>query len=110
MQSSPIIGFHHITMNTGGAQEDYDFHVKLLGLRMVKKTILFDGTRPVYHLYYGNERGEESTLLTTFPFRQDGTVATPSSAQVKTVSLSVPQNARFLGAPPEEPAGGVPED
>ena len=59
MSSSPIIGFHHITMNVGGAQEDYDFHVKLLGLRMVKKTILFDGTRPVYHLYYGNERGEE---------------------------------------------------
>ncbi len=33
MSSSPIIGFHHITMNVGGAQEDYDFHVKLLGLR-----------------------------------------------------------------------------
>ena len=93
MQSSPIIGFHHITMNTGGAQEDYDFHVKLLGLRMVKKTILFDGTRPVYHLYYGNERGEESTLLTTFPFRQDGRVAKPGSGQVKTVSMSVPQSA-----------------
>jgi len=31
MSSSPIIGFHHITMNVGGAQEDYDFHVKLLG-------------------------------------------------------------------------------
>ena len=93
MQSSPIIGFHHITMNTGGAQEDYDFHVKLLGLRMVKKTILFDGTRPVYHLYYGNERGEESTLLTTFPFRQDGRVAKPGSGQVKAVSMSVPQSA-----------------
>ena len=90
MSSSPIIGFHHITMNVGGAQEDYDFHVKLLGLRMVKKTILFDGARPVYHLYYGNERGEESTLLTTFPFRQDGRVAKPGSGQVRSVSLSVP--------------------
>jgi len=93
MDTSPIIGFHHITMNVGGAQEDYDFHVKLLGLRMVKKTILFDGARPVYHLYYGNERGEESTLLTTFPFRQDGRVAKPGSGQVKTVSLSVPESS-----------------
>ena len=91
MSSSPIIGFHHITMNVGGAQEDYDFHVKLLGLRMVKKTILFDGARPVYHLYYGNERGEESTLLTTFPFRQDGRVAKPGSGQVRSVSLSAPE-------------------
>jgi glyoxalase family protein len=90
MNPSSIIGFHHITMNVGGAQEDYDFHVKLLGLRLVKKTILFDGTRPVYHLYYGNERGEESTLLTTFPFRQDGRVAKPGSGQVRAVSLSVP--------------------
>lgn len=93
MNTSPIIGFHHITMNVGGAQEDYDFHVKLLGLRMVKKTILFDGSRPVYHLYYGNERGEESTLLTTFPFRQDGRVAKPGSGQVRCVSLSVPASS-----------------
>jgi glyoxalase family protein len=93
MSTSPIIGFHHITMNVGGAQDDYDFHVKLLGLRLVKKTILFDGSRPVYHLYYGNERGEESTLLTTFPFRQDGRVAKPGSGQVKAVSLSVPDDS-----------------
>src|SRR5260221_13318732 len=87
MQSSPspIIGFHHITMNTGGAQEDYYFHGKLLGLRVVKKTILFDGTRPVYHLYYGNERGDESTLLTTLPLRPDGRVAQPGSVQRRAV-------------------------
>jgi glyoxalase family protein len=35
MSSSPIVGFHHTTMNVGGAQDDYDFHVKLLGLRTV---------------------------------------------------------------------------
>jgi len=26
-------GHHHITLGVGGAQEDYDFHTRLLGLR-----------------------------------------------------------------------------
>ena len=49
---------HHITLNVGGAQEDYDFHTKVLGLKSVKKTGLYDGNDPIYHLYYGNDIGE----------------------------------------------------
>jgi glyoxalase family protein len=52
-----IRGTHHLTFCVGGAQEDYDFHVRLLGLKSVKKTVLFDGEIPIYHLYYGNELG-----------------------------------------------------
>jgi glyoxalase family protein len=40
-----VAGSHHITMSVGGAQEDVDFHVKALGLRFIKRTVLFDGTR-----------------------------------------------------------------
>src|SRR5919201_4634882 len=50
-----IRGTHHLTFCVGGAQEDYDFHVRLLGLKSVKKTVLFDGEIPIYHLYYGNK-------------------------------------------------------
>ena len=32
---------HHITLCTGDAQEDYDFHTKVLGLKSVKKTLLW---------------------------------------------------------------------
>ena len=46
---------HHITLCVGGAQEDYDFHTKVLGLKSVKKTALYDGDVPIYHLYYGND-------------------------------------------------------
>jgi glyoxalase family protein len=67
-----IRGTHHLTFCVGGAQEDYDFHVRLLGLRSVKKTVLFDGEIPIYHLYYGNRTGDPSTLLTSFPYRQAG--------------------------------------
>ena len=85
-----IQGHHHITLCVGGAQEDYDFHTKVLGLRSVKKTVLFDGKTPIYHLYYGNETGDPSTLVTTFPMRQSGRKGRKGSGQVKILALSVP--------------------
>lgn len=66
---SLISGYHHLTLSTDGAQEDYDFYTKTLGLNSVKRTVLFDGVLPVYHLYYGGPNGDPSTIITTFPFR-----------------------------------------
>lgn len=90
---TPIKGHHHITLCVGGAQEDYDFHTKVLGLRSVKKTVLFDGKAPIYHLYYGNETGDPSTLITCFPFHQSGIKGRRGSGQVKILALSVPTNS-----------------
>ncbi|ALK30095.1 MULTISPECIES: VOC family protein [Burkholderia] len=81
---------HHITLCTGDAQEDYDFHTKILSLKSVKKTALYDGTHPIYHLYYGNDHGEESTLITCFPMRQSGRKARKGTGQINVLSLSVP--------------------
>jgi glyoxalase family protein len=85
-----IRGAHHLTMSEGPAQEDFDFHTGLLGLYSVKKTVLFDGKLPIYHLYYGNRRGDISTLLTTFPFRQAGVMGRRGSNQIKMINLAVP--------------------
>ena len=62
-----ILGIHHITAIAGEAQRNYDFYNKVLGLRLVKKTVNFDdpGT---YHFYYGNETGTPGTILTFFPW------------------------------------------
>jgi glyoxalase family protein len=87
---APIRRHHHITLCSGGAQEDYDFHTKVLSLKSVKKTALYDGDVPIYHLYYGNDLGEESTLVTTFPMRQSGRKARRGTGQVRVLSLSVP--------------------
>jgi glyoxalase family protein len=84
---------HHLTLCTGTAQEDYDFHTGLLGLKSVKKTALYDGTVPIYHLYYANDLGDESTIITCFPMRQSGRVGRKGSGQVSTVSLSVPASS-----------------
>jgi glyoxalase family protein len=85
-----VRGTHHLTFCVGGAQEDYDFHVRLLGLKSVKKTVLFDGEIPIYHLYYGNRLGDASTLLTAFPYRQAGWMGKRGSNQCKVLNLSVP--------------------
>jgi len=62
-----ILGLHHITAIAGDAQRNYDFYTKVLGLRLVKKTVNFDdpGT---YHFYYGDAIGTPGTILTFFPW------------------------------------------
>jgi glyoxalase family protein len=85
-----VYGTHHVTFCVGGAQEDYDFHVRTLGLRSIKKTVLFDGEIPIYHLYYGNGSGALSTLLTSFPYRQAGWMGKRGTNQMKVLNLQVP--------------------
>jgi glyoxalase family protein len=91
--STAIQRHHHITLCVGGAQEDYDFHTEVLGLKSVKKTALYDGDVPIYHLYYGNDHGLESTLVTCFPMRQSGRVGRRGTNQTKVLMLSVPDSA-----------------
>jgi glyoxalase family protein len=64
----PVQGLHHITAVAGNAQTNIDFYHKILGQRLVKKTINFDdpGT---YHLYYGDEIGTPGTIMTYFPWK-----------------------------------------
>ena len=110
MELNPhILRHHHITLNVGGAQEDYDFHTKVLGLKSVKKTGLYDGNDPIYHLYYGNDIGEESTLVTCFPMRQSGRMGRPGSGQIKTLALSVPVSSLAFWAKHLESHGFKPE-
>ena len=93
LDATLIRGTHHLTFCVGGAQEDYDFHVRLLGLRSVKKTVLFDGEIPIYHLYYANRLGDLSTILTTFPYRQAGWMGRRGTNQLRTIRVSVPADS-----------------
>ncbi|MFM0658082.1 VOC family protein [Paraburkholderia sediminicola] len=84
---------HHITLCVGTAQEDYDFHTKVLSLKSVKKTLIYDGVAPFYHLYYGNDIGEESTLITCFPVAHFGRKGHRGTGQIDALALSVPVSA-----------------
>ena len=60
-------GIHHITCITADARGNVDFYARVLGLRLVKKTVNFDAP-DVYHLYYGDDRGAPGSILTFFEF------------------------------------------
>lgn len=62
-----ILGLHHITAIAGDAQRNYDFYTKVMGLRMVKKTVNFDDPQ-TYHFYFGDEMGTPGSILTFFPW------------------------------------------
>ena len=64
---SKILGLHHITAIAGDAQRNYDFYTKILGFRLVKKTVNFDDPT-TYHFYFGDEVGSPGTILTFFPW------------------------------------------
>ncbi len=86
-----IRGIHHVTATVNEAQEDLDFYSRLLGLRVVKKTVNLDNTG-VYHFYYGNERGEPGTIMTTFPYKGKGVrQGVKGHGQVVDTTFSIPK-------------------
>lgn len=99
-----IRSLHHVTATVADAQEDLDFYVAVMGMRLVKKTVNFDNHN-VYHFYYGNERGTPGTLMTTFPYKGWGVrQGTIGAGQVAETAFSVPAGSletwktRFLEA------------
>ena len=85
-----VRSLHHVTATVDDAQPDLDFYTKLLGLRLVKKTVNFDNHH-VYHFYYGNEGGTPGTIMTTFPYRGRGVpVGQKGAGQIRTTAFSVP--------------------
>jgi glyoxalase family protein len=60
-----IIGIHHVTAIAGDPQGILDFHVGVLGLRLIKQTVNFDdpGT---WHLYVATHGAAPGSVLTFF--------------------------------------------
>jgi glyoxalase family protein len=64
-------GIHHITAITGNASQNVAFYTKVLGMRLVKKTVNQDDVS-AYHLFYGDEIGHAGTELTFFDWPMAG--------------------------------------
>ena len=60
-------GIHHVTCITGDAPANVDFYTRVLGLRLVKKTVNQDDPT-VYHLFYADEDGSAGSDLTFFEY------------------------------------------
>lgn len=86
--SGLINGLHHVTAIAAGAQQNINFYLGVLGLRLVKKTINFDVPK-VYHFYYGDEQGNPGTLMTFFPYGEDSKRGSKGTGQLTITSFSV---------------------
>jgi glyoxalase family protein len=60
-------GIHHISAITGDAARNLDFYTRVLGLRMIAKTVNQDDPS-VYHLFYGDEHARPGADLTFFEY------------------------------------------
>jgi glyoxalase family protein len=60
-------GIHHVTAITGDARRNVDFYARVLGLRLVKKTVNQDDPT-VYHLFYADEQGSPGSDITFFEY------------------------------------------
>jgi glyoxalase family protein len=60
-------GIHHVTCITGDAPGNVDFYTRVIGLRMVKKTVNQDDPT-VYHLFYADESGSPGADITFFEY------------------------------------------
>jgi glyoxalase family protein len=86
-----ILGLHHITAISDNAKRNYDFYTKVLGLRLVKKTVNFDdpGT---FHFYFGDESGTPGSILTFFPWEGIGQ-GRNGTGMATAIGYSVPEGS-----------------
>ncbi len=84
-------GLHHVSAITGDTGLNVDFYTRVLGLRLVKKTVNQDDVSS-YHLFYGDEVGHAGTEVTFFAFK--GAVRNvPGTGTISTIALAVPTSA-----------------
>jgi glyoxalase family protein len=85
----PVTGLHHITLCAGGAQDDIDFFTGVVGQRLIKQTVLFDGRYAHYHLYYANAGAEPGSVTTCFPYNR--VPGRQGSGQISSTGYTVPK-------------------
>ena len=60
-----LTGLHHLTAVTARASDNFAFYTRVLGLRLVKKTVNQDDTS-AYHLFYANGLASPGSDITFF--------------------------------------------
>lgn len=83
-----ILGIHHVTSISSDARKLNEFYSRILGLRLVKRTVNFDDPGS-YHLYFGDELGRPGTIVTFFAW-PGAPRGRRGSSQVTTISLAAP--------------------
>ncbi len=88
MSRRQLAGIHHVTAICGDPQENVNFYMGILGLRLVKRSVNQDdpGT---YHLFYADAVGTPGTDLTFFAW-PGGLRGRNGAGQATAVALAIP--------------------
>jgi glyoxalase family protein len=81
-------GLHHVTAVTGNAAGNLDFYTRVLGMRLVKKTVNQDDVS-AYHLFYADGEGNAGTEVTFFDWPNAGPNV-DGTGSVAAIGLRVP--------------------
>src|SRR5215211_1979350 len=84
-------GLHHLTAVSGNAPGNVAFYTRVLGMRLVKKTVNQDDVS-AYHLFYGDEIGSPGTEVTFFDWPGIGKNVA-GTGSIEAVGLRVPGDA-----------------
>jgi len=95
-------GIHHVTAITANAPGNVDFYGRVLGLRLVKKTVNQDDPT-IFQLFYAAEAGSPGSELTFLEY-PDARPGRPGAGMVHRVSFRV-ASAEALGFWEERLAG-----
>jgi glyoxalase family protein len=93
-----VSGIHHVTAYGQDPQASIDFYTKVLGLRLIKQTVLFNNPSEVfrgptmYHFYFADRVGTPGTVMTLKPHPsiQKGQVG---RGQVTATAFTIPASS-----------------
>ena len=88
---TPTPGIHHVTCIAGDPQQNMDFWVETLGLRLVKRSINQDDPS-TYHFFFADAEGTPGTSMTFFPW-EGMTQGKVGSGQVSRTAFRVPEGS-----------------
>ena len=86
-----LSGLHHVTAVSGNARSNIDFYTRVLGMRLVKKSVNQD-VISTYHLFFGDAVGSPGADLTFFEW-PNVPAHVQGAGDVSAISLVVPDRA-----------------
>ncbi len=84
-------GLHHVTAIASSAKRNLTFYTRILGLRLVKRTVNFDDPS-AYHFYYGDETGQPGSIVTFFAL-ENAAAGRLGAGEAQETVLRIPESA-----------------
>src|SRR5690606_36773119 len=85
-----VAGIHHVSAITANADKNHDFFTRILGMRLVKKSVNQDNPSS-YHLFYADAVGTPGTDMTYFDIPMAGRTY-PGVTSISNTGFRIPSS------------------